>query len=110
MDSSFFQEITPGVVMFSVASMTGLATLLRSSRKLTGRVVAGAMLYNGLMGLSCGSLWQAYFPEKTVWLPLGVAILIGLSNAVQPDAVLGALLRAFNLRIDREEKKKDDES
>lgn len=95
-------ELTPPLVMFLVASLTGLATIVRSRRELTRRSITGAMLYNGLLGLAVGAIWIGYFPEKSMWLPLGVSILVGLSNSFDPSTIVAVLLRAFNLRVDND--------
>lgn len=91
------------VVMFTVASLTGLANLLQSKRTITLRAVVGGMLARGLLGLAAGAVWLAWYPDKPFWLPLGVSILVGLSPGVNAKDIFNILLRALNLQVKRDD-------
>lgn len=86
-------------VMFCVASLTGLSTLLRSRKQLTVRSVSSAMLGRGLFGLGTGLIWLSYYQDRPIWLPLGVSILVGLTPSLEPGDVMKILLRAFGLKV-----------
>jgi membrane-associated PAP2 superfamily phosphatase len=63
---------------FAVASLSGLAVLLRSKRPLTVRNIVSAFLYNGLAGLIIGLLWFNYSPNQSPYFIVGVSGLAGM--------------------------------
>lgn len=74
---------------FSICSVAGLASYLRSGRELTARQVFSAMLNSGLLGLAIAFLWYRYFNGKdNIWFLLGVSLLAGLGGASLLDFIL----------------------
>ena len=58
------------------------------------------MLYNGMLGLGVGAIHISYYPDRGIWLPLGVCVLVGLSNTFKADTILQFILRGLNVRIE----------
>ena len=54
--------------VFVLASLAGLAALLRSSKPLTPRTIAATLLYYGLMGLGLTLSWWEWFEaSRSIW-------------------------------------------
>ncbi len=83
------EDVLIFAAVFGVMGLTGLAVLLKSGRPLTVRAVTANMLFSGLMGMgNCMVFWG--FREQlgiSVWTPIGVAVLIGLSGLKALDAL-----------------------
>ncbi|HSG63262.1 MAG TPA: hypothetical protein VLA24_17695 [Pseudomonadales bacterium] len=69
-----------------VCSMTGLATLLNSNRAVRWRSVTGALLAHGLLGFAVACL-VLYWQPTQLMLPMGLAVMIGLSGISAYDLV-----------------------
>lgn len=76
---------------FAVASLSGLAVLLRSDRVLTARTLLSAVLYNGLAGLIIGLLWFNYFGGTNPYFVVGVSGLAGMGTVSLVDVSLHVL-------------------
>lgn len=84
---------------FSIASAAGIASLLRSNKPLTSRVVVAAGLYSGLFGLVIGLIWFNYFaPTNTTFL-VGVSGLAGLGGVSLVDVAVQLLTRGANITV-----------
>lgn len=89
------------LIMFCMASMTGLAQILKSQKKITARSVIAGMLYNGLFGIALGALWTAKYPKEPIWLPLGISVMIGLSSGiVNIETIIKTFAKLFNVSLD----------
>jgi hypothetical protein len=67
--------------IFVVASLGGIAALLRSGQDITGRLVLSAFLNSGLVGLIVGLLMWSSYSGKDPYLIFGVSALAGLGGA-----------------------------
>lgn len=76
---------------FAVASLSGIAVLLRSEKPLSVRIVFASFLYNGLAGLTIGLLWYNYFEGKNPFFVIGVSSLAGMGLINLADVALFAL-------------------
>lgn len=71
-----------------VASMGGIASLLRSGQEITTRLFAAALLNSGLVGLVVGlTMWSRY-GGKDPYFIFGVSALAGLGGASSLDMLL----------------------
>lgn len=74
--------------VFVVASLGGLAALLRSGQDITRRQVCSALLNSGMLGLIIAmSLWSRY-GGKDPYLLLAVSVLAGFGGATTIDLLL----------------------
>lgn len=74
---------------FSIASLGGLAALLRSERELTWRSTISAILYSGVMGVIIALLWYNYFDGKgNLYFLLAVSGLAGIGGTTAVDFVI----------------------
>ena len=89
-----------GVLMFAVSALTGVQAALLNRRIKTHRQMIGLVLRQGLIGLAVGAIWRHYWPEASVWLPLGIATLAGLSETFSPDRLLSVLLKSLVAKTD----------
>lgn len=90
MQDERFNPITLIISAFSLSSLAGLASLLRSGSPLTLRRVGGAVLTSGLLGLVILFLWFNYFKNDT-WFLLGLCILAGAGGASLLDFLVQIL-------------------
>ena len=73
---------------FLVASMGGIAAVLRSGHPLTTRLVLATILNSGLVGLTIGLLlWNRYGGQDPYFI-FGVSALAGLGGASTIEAML----------------------
>jgi hypothetical protein len=80
---------------FGVASFAGLATLLRFARKLSGILVASAMLNSGFLGLAIALIWyQNYLKAENVPGLLGICVLAGMGGSTVSDLLISVLTGA----------------
>lgn len=71
---------------FAISSLGGLAALLRSNRTLSWRVVAAALLYSGISGLTIALIWYNNFSENgNIYFLLGVSGLAGIGGTTVID-------------------------
>lgn len=88
---------------FCIASFAGLASLLRSKKQLTGRLLVSAFLYSGLFGLVIGLLWYNYFGgQDNLYFLIGVSGLAGLGGTSLLDFVVQGVANGFNIKITAE--------
>lgn len=67
--------------VFTLASLGGLAALLRSGKKLTVRSVGSAMLNGGLIGLIIALVWWHRYGGADLYFLVGVSALAGFGGA-----------------------------
>lgn len=72
---------------FGIASLAGIAHLLRSGQELTVRTVVAAGLYSGAMGTVIGLLWYNYFISSNIYFLIGVSGLAGLGGVSLIDVI-----------------------
>ena len=95
------------VSCFSVASLAGLASLLRSGKPLDRRVVIAAMLYSGMFGLTIGLLWYNYFGgQDNIYFLVGVSGLAGLGGTSLLELLVHGISKGFNIKITADKKDK----
>jgi len=83
--------------IFLIASVGGLAALLRSGQALSKRLVISAFLNSGLMGLVIALiLWENFNGQKP-HLIIGVSVLAGLGGMTTFDLVLQWIRKRFGL-------------
>lgn len=83
--------------VFIVASLGGLAALLRSGQDITRRQVASALLNSGLVGVIIALiLWGRYGAEDP-FLLFGVSILAGFGGATTIDLLVQYVCKKFGL-------------
>ena len=73
-----------------IASLAGLAALLRSGKPLTVRSVISAVLNSGIMGFAIAGLWYSYFQGNTYFL-IGMCALGGLGGTTFVDFAVQVL-------------------
>lgn len=91
---------------FSVSAMAGVASLLRTSKELTIRVVLSAILNSGALGLCIALLLFTYFKDNT-WFLLGLCMLAGLGGMTVLGFIL-YLVRKGGIKLDIHVNKDDD--
>lgn len=85
---------------FTIASLAGLAALLRSDKPLTWRMIIAAMLYSGIFGLMIGLCWYNYFGgSDNLYFLIGVSGLAGLGGTSLLDFVVQGISKGFNIKI-----------
>jgi hypothetical protein len=93
-------EPTPWLLfagIFVAASFGGLASLLRSKRQITTRLVVSAMLNSGLFGwVIAGGMWRQYGGENPT-LIFAISILAGLGGTTMIDFALQWLRARFGM-------------
>lgn len=83
--------------VFLVASLGGLAALLRSGQDITRRQVASALLNSGLVGVIIAlTLWSRYGANDP-FLLFGVSILAGFGGATTIDLLVQYVCKKFGL-------------
>lgn len=88
------------VSCFSISSLAGLASLLRSGKALTWRLVVATLLYSGIFGLVIGLLWFNYFGgQNNIFFLIGVSGLAGLGGTTLLDFIVQGLANGFNIKI-----------
>ena len=94
----------------SLSSLAGLAYLLRSGAPLSRRVIAAAILWNGLGGLAMASLGYHFLGDKNLYLLLGMSILAGIGSVSILDFLWQFLTGRISVtvKIDKPEKRLDD--
>ena len=83
--------------VFLVASIGGLAALLRGGQEISWRQVWSALLNSGLVGLVIGSVMWSRFGGADPFLIFGVAALAGLGGATTLDLMLQFARRKLGL-------------
>jgi hypothetical protein len=80
---------------FSIASLAGLAALLRSGQVLSWRMVFSAFMYSGIFGLTWSLICYRWFGGSAVnlYFLVGSAGLIGLGGASLLDFVVAVIAR-----------------
>lgn len=77
---------------FGIASVGGLAALLRSNKPITWRTVLSATLYSGMFGLVIALLWYNYFDgQGNIYFLLGVSGLAGIGGTTVLDFLITTL-------------------
>jgi len=95
---------------FSISSLAGLASLLRSGKPLTWRLVAATLLYSGIFGLVIGLLWFNYFGgQNNIYFLIGVSGLAGLGGTTLLDFIVQGLANGFNIKITASKSEGDDQ-
>lgn len=84
---------------FTLASVAGLANLLRANKALNMRMVIAATLYSGLFGLVAGLIWYNYFAPTNLYFLIGMSGLAGLGGVSLLDLVVLLILKGVNVRI-----------
>jgi hypothetical protein len=105
-------KLTPLQVLiccFSIASLAGIAALLRSNKDLNVRTITSATLYSGLFGLVIGLIWYNYFAPTNLFFLIGVSGLAGLGGVSLLDVVLQLITNGVNVRISVEPDDEDTE-
>jgi len=74
------------IAAFALSSVAGLACVLRSPRRITGRFLASSLLNCGLMGLIAALLWYQYSGDNPYML-LGLCGLAGIGGVSLVDLV-----------------------
>lgn len=98
---------------FGLASLGGLAALLRSGKPLCYRSITSACLYSGLIGLTIALIWFEYFHgQNNIPFLLGVSTLAGIGGVTAMDLIKvlieGKLKININLKQeDNNDSKKD---
>lgn len=70
----------------ALASIGGLAALLRSKKELSGRSVAAAVLYSGLLGFIIAAMgWNYLGADASPFFLLGVSALAGIGGVTVLD-------------------------
>jgi hypothetical protein len=87
------------IYCFSIASLAGIAALLRSNKVLTARIIVSAALYSGLFGLVIGLIWYNYFAPTNIFFLIGVSGLAGLGGVSLLDVILQLITSGVNVRI-----------
>ena len=102
--------VTPFGVFASsggIASLAGLAALLRSGKPLTTRAVVSAVLNSGIMGFVIAALWYSYFQGNTYFL-IGLSALAGLGGTTLVDFCIQILKTVIAKQYANGSTKKDE--
>jgi len=92
---------------FSVSSLAGLASLLRSGKPLTWYAIFSAVLNGGLLGVAICLLWYNYF-ENNVFFLVGLCVLAGLGGMSLLDFILVIFARGgLSIILNSAAEKKD---
>jgi hypothetical protein len=93
---------------FGLASLGGLAALLRSGKPLCVRVVTAATLYSGLIGLTIALIWYNYFSgSDNIPFLLGVSTLAGVGGVTAMDLIKVLLEGKLKINIDLKQENND---
>jgi hypothetical protein len=97
------------IACFSLASVAGISSLVRSGKELTVRTILAAGCYSGLLGLVIGLLWYNYFAPANIFFLIGVSCLAGLGGVSLIDVIVQVIARGgVNILIQPKDKKNDD--
>lgn len=92
--------------IFTVSSVAGLASFLRSSQPFNARYVISAFLNSGLFGVSVAAIWYEYYGGAAhPWFMVGVSILAGLGGTSAIDfglQIFQEVLRSYAVRASSE--------
>lgn len=83
--------------VFVVASLGGLAALLRSGQDITLRQIFSALLNSGFVGLIIALVLWSRYGGKDPYLLLGVSILAGFGGATTIDMIFQYVRRKLGL-------------
>lgn len=86
--SSLKAHVEPLKIMgaiFVVCSLGGLASLLRSDKPITVRLVMSALLNSGLIGLVIALVWWNSYKDTNLYFLTGVSLLAGMGGATAID-------------------------
>lgn len=94
---------------FTLSSVAGLATLLRSGRALTWRLLIASWLYSGICGLVIGLIWYNWFDgeRQNHFFLIGVSGLAGLGGMSVLDFIVQVISRG-GLKVTISPADKDD--
>jgi hypothetical protein len=73
---------------FGVASLAGIAQLIRRNEPIDIRKLIGALLYSGIVGVIVSMLLYEYMGDKNYVLLMGVSGLAGLGGSSVIDLLL----------------------
>jgi hypothetical protein len=76
---------------FTVASLGGFFSHLRSKKPLSLRNTIALTFYSGLVGLVIGLLWYNYFAPGNLYFLIGVSGLAGLGGTTLLDVVVNVI-------------------
>lgn len=77
------------LIAFTLGSLSGLADLLRSGRRLSKRAISASILWHGLMAAAAALLLSEQISNKAILY--GVSILVGTGTFSIMDVVVAGL-------------------
>jgi len=88
--------------------MAGIASLLRSGKRLSWRAIATSLVYNGTVGLAIAFCWFRWFDgnKADTFFMMGLATLTVLSGTASLELILN-LLRKGGITINVFPKQED---
>lgn len=102
---------------FLCSSFAGLASLLRSEKKLTWLNITSSFLNSGMLGMAISLIWYTKYQEaNNIFFLVGLCTLAGLAGHSAVDAILKAVFKGGgfkisfdndNLKMGEEEKKNE---
>lgn len=93
-------QIAVYLAAFGIASLGGLAALLRGKQELTVRNVLATILYSGVIGLIVALMWYNYFEgSDNIPFLLAVSALAGIGGATVIDLIKVFLQGKLSVRI-----------
>lgn len=78
---------------FSIASLGGIANLLRGQKPLQMRVILATLIYSGLTGLVIGLVWFNHYRDTNVYFLIGISGLAGLGGTTLLDVLVQIMSR-----------------
>lgn len=95
---------------FAIASLGGLAALLRSKQALGWRNLIAALLYSGVTGLIVFLLLSNYCNEESIgpFVLLGISGMAGIGNVTLVDFLLQWWKNGLNINIKMGKEDSDD--
>ena len=98
---------------FCVAALSGLATILRSPKRLTRKDLFSATLNAGMLGLGICLTWYSKFStgEDDVYMLLGICLISGLAGVSVMDFIVEAVKAGgVTIKLSPKKKVEDQES
>lgn len=94
---------------FLLASLAGLAAIIRIQRKFTILSIFSAMLNSGLLGLSLSLIGYKYFKDN-IEILVGGTIIIGLGGTAALETVINIVIEVARSTFTKlDNKSKDDD-
>lgn len=86
---------------FALASVAGLAELLKSNRRISSRAILAAVLYNGMSGTIIALLLYSRLGAEHMALILGVSAFAGIGCISILDLVAALLRSGVSIKLNK---------